>query len=203
MLLFKPVHIPLILDGTKTQTRRLWKRSRVKVGAVHKCYTKMPWQTGPFARIKIRRWWLQPIGKMSHKELNAEGQSFPGERGMSSSAYTLEYRRRLFLETVETINKKAVGLDTPLHAVEFRRLVGVVVGLCPYEYQECQLFAGASCPVKGLEPLWPPEVARSMAAGCYFRGGRRSSFEYKRSGYGFGAPGPDIVTPVGAQRRGG
>jgi len=39
MLLFKLVHVPMILAGTKTQTRRLWKTQRVKVGSVQKCYS--------------------------------------------------------------------------------------------------------------------------------------------------------------------
>jgi len=136
---------------------------------------------------------------MSHKELDAEGQP----RDLSGCLFTLAYRRRLFLETVETINKKAVGMDTPLYAVEFRRLVGVEVSLCPYKYQKCQLFMGASCPVKALGPLWPLEVARSVTAGCYFRGPGETPFAYKKAGYGLGAPRPPLeeieeAVPVGA-----
>jgi len=55
MLLFKPEHVPLILDGAKTQTRRLGER-RWKVGSIHKCYTKPPYTKGgsePFARVEI------------------------------------------------------------------------------------------------------------------------------------------------------
>jgi hypothetical protein len=35
MFLFKPKHIEMILVGTKTQTRRLWKKPRARVGAIH------------------------------------------------------------------------------------------------------------------------------------------------------------------------
>jgi hypothetical protein len=41
MLLFKPYHVKLIQDGIKTQTRRIWKKPRCKVGSVHKAKTKM------------------------------------------------------------------------------------------------------------------------------------------------------------------
>lgn len=41
MILFKPEHVELILTGAKTQTRRIWKKPRCKVGSVHKAKTKM------------------------------------------------------------------------------------------------------------------------------------------------------------------
>lgn len=41
MLLFKPYHVKLIQDGIKTQTRRIWKKPRCKVGSIHKAKTKM------------------------------------------------------------------------------------------------------------------------------------------------------------------
>ncbi len=39
MLLFRPEHVPMILSGQKTQTRRLWARPRVREGSIHKCYS--------------------------------------------------------------------------------------------------------------------------------------------------------------------
>jgi hypothetical protein len=54
MILFRPEHVALILDGLKTQTRRLGKR-RWKVGAVHACYTRPPFAKGgaePFCRVR-------------------------------------------------------------------------------------------------------------------------------------------------------
>ena len=75
MLLFKPEHVPLILDGTKTQTRRFWKRCRVKVGSVHQARTNMPWQdpSGHFANIVIHDWYQQALAHMSLWEVEAEG----------------------------------------------------------------------------------------------------------------------------------
>lgn len=39
MLLFRPEHVPMILAKTKTQTRRLWKKPRLKVSSIQKCYS--------------------------------------------------------------------------------------------------------------------------------------------------------------------
>lgn len=41
MLLFKPYHAKLIQEGIKTQTRRIWKKPRCKIGSIHKAKTKM------------------------------------------------------------------------------------------------------------------------------------------------------------------
>lgn len=38
-MLFKTEHVPMILSRQKTETRRLWKTSRAKVGSLHKCYS--------------------------------------------------------------------------------------------------------------------------------------------------------------------
>lgn len=40
-MLFKPEHVNMILAGTKTQTRRAWKRPMAKVGGVYRVKTKM------------------------------------------------------------------------------------------------------------------------------------------------------------------
>jgi len=45
-----------ILEGRKTVTRRRWKRARVKVGSIHKCYTRPAFARPPgkpFARVRI------------------------------------------------------------------------------------------------------------------------------------------------------
>lgn len=41
MMLFKPEHIKLIHCGMKTQTRRLWKKARAKVGSIHMLKLKL------------------------------------------------------------------------------------------------------------------------------------------------------------------
>lgn len=40
-MLFKKEHKEMILNGTKTATRRVWKKPMVKVGGIYKCKLKM------------------------------------------------------------------------------------------------------------------------------------------------------------------
>jgi hypothetical protein len=51
VILFKPEHVELILSGRKTQTRRLWRKPHVRVGAIHQAKTAMFGQ--PFALLRI------------------------------------------------------------------------------------------------------------------------------------------------------
>ena len=55
MILFKESMVPLILNGTKTVTRRRGK-CRWRVGAIHQCYTRPAFARPPgkpFARVRI------------------------------------------------------------------------------------------------------------------------------------------------------
>jgi len=55
MILFKPEMAAAILSGQKICTRRRG-RKRWNVGAIHQCYTRMPWgkEPGkPFAKVRI------------------------------------------------------------------------------------------------------------------------------------------------------
>ena len=72
MLLFKEVHVDLIMSGKKWQTRRLWKKRRVKLGATHKAKTKML-STDYFAKLKILRCYRQRLGDMTQADVIAEG----------------------------------------------------------------------------------------------------------------------------------
>jgi hypothetical protein len=77
MILFKPEHVPLILSGRKTQTRRLGKK-RWNVGAVHQCQTKMLRNDSVFAHVRIKRVWRECVSDMSEADVQAEGyDSFP------------------------------------------------------------------------------------------------------------------------------
>ncbi|WP_292409313.1 MULTISPECIES: hypothetical protein [unclassified Methanoculleus] len=52
MLLFKPYHVEAVILGRKTQTRRNWKKPRVKIGSRHLAKTVMlspVW----FARVEL------------------------------------------------------------------------------------------------------------------------------------------------------
>lgn len=84
MLLFKPEHVPLIQNGTKTQTRRLWlekkgprkgklkEKPRVKIGSIHLAKTQML-STDYFAKLKILRTWKEDLGEISQEDVLAEG----------------------------------------------------------------------------------------------------------------------------------
>lgn len=81
MLLFKPEHVPLILDGTKTETRRLWwdhkknqlaEKPRFKFNSIQKAKTQMlskDW----FAKIKILHMWIETLEQISDAGILAEG----------------------------------------------------------------------------------------------------------------------------------
>ena len=71
-ILFKPEFVPLILDGTKTQTRRIWKHGpRVKKGKIYQARTTT--YGPPFATLKVKRIWRQQLGDMTINEVWAEG----------------------------------------------------------------------------------------------------------------------------------
>lgn len=72
MLLFKEYHIVPILTGKKTVTRRIWKRKRVKLDAIHLAKTKML-SKQYFAKLKIAGWYVQRLGDMKEAEANTEG----------------------------------------------------------------------------------------------------------------------------------
>ncbi len=81
MILFKPEHVPLILNRTKTQTRRLGK-CRWKVGSVHKCYTRPPFARGgsePFAAVRILAVRQEPLKSICTADALAEGYGDVGE----------------------------------------------------------------------------------------------------------------------------
>jgi len=71
-MLFKPEHKEMILKGTKTATRRIWKRPRVKVGGVYKAKLKMI-SKEYFARIKVIEYYKQELGEMTEKDAVKEG----------------------------------------------------------------------------------------------------------------------------------
>ena len=74
MILFRDYHIKPILRGRKTQTRRIWKRQRVKVGAVHKVKTVML-SKDYHCKIKILDVHQERLGDISADDVYAEGYS--------------------------------------------------------------------------------------------------------------------------------
>ncbi|MBI4218840.1 MAG: ASCH domain-containing protein [Chloroflexi bacterium] len=101
MLLFKPWNVENVLSGRKTQTRRLWKRSRVKEGSRQKCVTRLFGE--PFATVRVLRVWQEPLGAISEADARAEGFE----------------SRDQFLKAFEEINGRT-DPRTHVWAVEFR-----------------------------------------------------------------------------------
>ena len=108
MILFKQQHVEPILSGKKTQTRRLWKRPRVKVGAIHRCYTKPPWGRGgaePFAQIRVLALRQEKLGDITDDAAQAEG--YP-----NMEEFVMAFLR---INEIEDPNH----LELPLWVVEF------------------------------------------------------------------------------------
>ena len=70
MILFKKEFIPKILDGTKTQTRRLGKK-RWNVGSIYQC--KCSWFGKPFAKVEILSVQQEVLDNISENDARAEG----------------------------------------------------------------------------------------------------------------------------------
>lgn len=72
MLLFKQEHVNPILTGNKTQTRRIWKKPRAKVGSVHLAKTKML-SKEYFAKLNILDVKQERLGDITEADAQAEG----------------------------------------------------------------------------------------------------------------------------------
>ena len=71
-MLFKPEHLKMILNGTKTATRRVWKRPMVKVGGIYKCKTSML-SKDYFAKIKVTKLYKHGLYFMTEGDAIKEG----------------------------------------------------------------------------------------------------------------------------------
>ncbi len=71
-MLFKQEHKEMILNGTKTATRRGWKKPMVKVGGIYKCKLKML-SKEYFAKIKVTKLFKQELIYMTDKDAIKEG----------------------------------------------------------------------------------------------------------------------------------
>jgi hypothetical protein len=71
MISFKLEHVQPILEGWKTQTRRLG-RKRWNVGAIHQCRTR-PFDGEPFARVRITSVRRERLGDISGGDVAREG----------------------------------------------------------------------------------------------------------------------------------
>jgi len=72
VILFRQEHVKPILEGRKTETRRLWAKPRVKVGSIQMAKTAM-YDPRYFAKLKILGVELQYLGKISDNSVRREG----------------------------------------------------------------------------------------------------------------------------------
>jgi len=73
-MLFKEGHKEMILNGTKTATRRVWKKPMVKVGGIYKAKLKML-SKEYFARIKVIKLVKDRLGNITDEDCKKEGYS--------------------------------------------------------------------------------------------------------------------------------
>lgn len=74
MMLFKPIHIILIMNGEKTVTRRNWKKKMAKKGNTYACQTDFyqKRENCPVI-IKANKVYQEPLGEMTKEDLEKEG----------------------------------------------------------------------------------------------------------------------------------
>lgn len=89
MILFKDEHVEPILNGTKTQTRRLWKSKRAKIRSIHLAKTVMLSKEF-FAKLHILDVRRERLGDITQEAARAEGYS----------------SREEYIEKFKEINKK-------------------------------------------------------------------------------------------------
>lgn len=70
-MLFQLYHKGPVLTGGKTETRRLWKRSRARVGAVHQARLTLFGE--PFALLEILNVHEERLGDISEDSVHREG----------------------------------------------------------------------------------------------------------------------------------
>ena len=71
-MLFKLEHKEMILNGTKTATRRIWKRPMVKEGGIYKCKLKML-SKDYFAKIRVVSFYKEDLCDMDDSDARKEG----------------------------------------------------------------------------------------------------------------------------------
>lgn len=99
-MLFKPEHQGMILSGRKTQTRRIWKMSRVKVNGVYKAKTKML-SKEYFAKIRVIKLFKQKLDDISDEDIHKEGYNNKGEFKNIWVKINGEWKNDLIVDVIE------------------------------------------------------------------------------------------------------
>jgi hypothetical protein len=113
MLLFKPEHVEPILRGVKIETRRIWKRCRVRVDALHLGYVRPPFCNPPgepFARLRIMDAWEEKLGDITDLGVFCEGYN-------DRESYLKAFFR---INQIKGPYDVSVALGTFVHVVRFR-----------------------------------------------------------------------------------
>jgi len=106
LILFKPYHVELIIKDIKTQTRRIWKKPRCKIGSIHLAKTKML-SREYFAKLYIFEVRKEHLLDISEMDAAAEGN------------YSIDE----YLKKWDEINPKYPASTDPIvDVVIFRRL---------------------------------------------------------------------------------
>jgi hypothetical protein len=100
MISFKPEHVRPILEGRKTQTRRLGKK-RWNVGAVHQCRTRL-FDGEPFASVRITSVRRERLGEISDDDVEREGyKTLADFRGAWETIYRRPFENDLEVWVVD------------------------------------------------------------------------------------------------------
>lgn len=103
-MLFKPNHVKMIQNGTKTQTRRAWKKKMVAWGGTYQVKTQMM-KKGYHCLILVNNIRKERLGDISEEDAMKEG------------GYTVEEYINIF----DKINKKNGGWnpDLEVYVIDF------------------------------------------------------------------------------------
>jgi len=71
-MLFKKEHVPMIMSGRKTATRRAWKSPMAKIGGIYKAKLSM-FKPDCFAKIRVTAMYNQKLKDMSQSDYEKEG----------------------------------------------------------------------------------------------------------------------------------
>lgn len=103
MLLFKPKHIKPIKKGIKTETRRIWKKQRVKEGSLQKAKTRM------LSKEYFALLYIEKVHQEHLLDITEEGAKREGG-----------YTRDEFLKVWDEINPGTPSASNPLvYVVKF------------------------------------------------------------------------------------
>ena len=96
----------MILQGTKTATRRIWKKPMVKVDGIYKAKLKML-SKDFFTKIKVTKFFKQRLGDMTDEDARKEG-----------------YLNKMdFMDVWEQINNCKWDARQEVDVIEFKKII--------------------------------------------------------------------------------